>query len=56
MALKRSWATALKTSTLPPPKDQAGVCTCGENRLFRLRIQHGEMKRVCLRCGEEVEV
>lgn len=53
---RSTWATALKTPKLPPPEERAGVCTCGENRFFRLRVQEGEMKRICLRCGEEVEV
>lgn len=56
MTIKRAWATALKPPPLPPPDERPGICTCGENRFFRLRVQAGEMKRICLRCGEEVEV
>lgn len=56
MAIKRTWAKALKPQPLSLPDEPAGVCKCGENRYFHLRVQSGEMKRICLRCKEELKV
>lgn len=56
MATKRTWAVAPKVSPLLPAEERPGTCTCGETRCFQLKVQAGEMMRICLRCGKELRV